>query len=79
MFSTHAFFWKNAPLHEREGQKIRYQCTLPRVINDLEDNGFYILSKAKITQYSLSYNNSTSFQVSSTLLVVTFSIIGEYE
>ncbi len=36
MFSTNAFFWKDAPLHEREGQKIRYQCTLPRVINDLE-------------------------------------------
>ncbi len=79
MFSTDVFFWKDAPLHERKGQKIRYQCKLPRVINDLEENGFYILSKAKITQYSLSYNNSTSFQMSITLLVVTFSIIGEYE
>ncbi len=65
------------PIDKKE-KEINYQVSSPHAVNGVEKKYYYRLFKGKKTDYHSVYNKSTAFKMRSTLLTVTFSIIGEY-
>ncbi len=61
----------------KKQKKISYQIISPRAVNSLKKRSFYILFEAKQTEYHSVYNSFTTFKMYSTVVTVTFSIIGE--